>query len=96
MQFRLHASLLCPQSSQDKSHVVPPTVRYEAVSAFIATHSYGYRYARLMFTQENLDRPMELRRRLYLGRLAGGLSIKGECDGRMVSPLEAARMRTPL
>jgi len=28
-----------------------------------------------------------------LGRLAGGLSIKGECDGRMVSPYEACLIR---
>lgn len=55
------------------------------------------RDAALIFNAAAHGRPMELAKRLRLGKLAGGLEIKGavvEKDGtkRMVLPLDAARL----
>lgn len=54
-------------------------------------HSYeAHRDARLVYAQARIGRPMELRRRLYLGKFAGGLDLPGP-DG--FTPLEIAFLR---
>ena len=57
----------------------------------------AHRDAALVFKAASEGRPLELEKRLRLGRLAGGLRIKGsitQADGisRMVRPLAAARL----
>ena len=54
---------------------------------FIRAHE-AHRDARLVFRAAAEGRPLELQRRLVLGKLAGGL---GEVDGVMMTPLDAAR-----
>jgi len=49
------------------------------------------RAARLVFRAAAEGRPLELQRRLVLGKLAGGLDKLGEVDGVMMTPLNAAR-----
>ena len=51
----------------------------------------AHRDARLVFRAASEGRPLELQRRLVLGKLAGGLDIVGEVDGMMMTPLDAAR-----
>jgi len=50
----------------------------------------AHRDARLVFKAAAEGRPLELQRRLVLGKLAGGLDILGEVGGVMMTPLEAA------
>ena len=51
------------------------------------------RDAARVFIAARDGRPMELDKRLRLGKLAGGLEIKGKAfDGCMVSPMEASMM----
>jgi len=50
----------------------------------------AHRDARLMFRAAAEGRPLELQKRLVLGKLAGGLNILGEVDGVMRTPLDAA------
>ena len=57
---------------------------------FIRAHE-AHRDARLVFRAAAEGRPLELQRRLVLGKLAGGLGILGEVDGVMMTPLDAAR-----
>lgn len=47
--------------------------------------------ARKVFRAARDGRPLELEKRLVLGKLGGGLKMLGEVDGEMVGPLEAAR-----
>ena len=49
------------------------------------------RAARLVFRAAAEGRPLELQRRLVLGKLAGGLDILGYVVGEMMTPLDAAR-----
>jgi len=51
----------------------------------------AHRDARLVFKAAAEGRPLELQRRLVLGKLACGLDILGEVDGEMMTPLDAAR-----
>ena len=51
----------------------------------------AHRDARLVFRAAAEGRPLELQRRLVLGKLAGGLDILGEVDAVMMTPLDAAR-----
>ena len=51
----------------------------------------AHRDARLVFRAAAEGRPLELQRRLVLGKLAGGLDILGEVGGVMMTPLDAAR-----
>ena len=51
----------------------------------------AHRDARLVFRAAAAGRPLELQRRLVLGQLASGLDILGEVDGKMMTPLDAAR-----
>jgi len=51
----------------------------------------AHRDARLVFRAAAEGRPLELQRRLVLGKLAGGLDILGEVDGMTMTPLDAAR-----
>ena len=51
----------------------------------------AHKDARLVFRAAAEGRPLELQRRLALGKLAGGLDILGEVDGVMMTPLDAAR-----
>jgi len=51
----------------------------------------AHRDARLVLRAAAEGRPLELQRRLVLGKLAGGLDIVGEVDGMMMTPLDAAR-----
>ena len=51
----------------------------------------AHRDARLMFRAAAEGRPLELQRRLVLGKLACGLDILGEVNGVMMTPLNAAR-----
>jgi len=51
----------------------------------------AHRDARLVFRAAAAGRPLELQRRLVLGKLAGGLDILGKVDGEMMTPLDAAR-----
>ena len=51
----------------------------------------AHRDARLVFRAAAEGRPLELQRRLVLGKLAGGLDILGEVDGMKMTPLDAAR-----
>jgi len=51
----------------------------------------AHRDARLVFRAAAEGRPLELQRRLVLGKLAGGLDILGEVDRMMMNPLDAAR-----
>ena len=44
-----------------------------------------------MFRAAAEGRPLELQRRLVLGKLAGGLDILGYVVGEMMTPLDAAR-----
>ena len=50
-----------------------------------------HRDARLVFRAAAEGRPLELQRRLVLGGLAGGRERLGEVDGKMMTPLDAAR-----
>ena len=50
----------------------------------------AHRDARLVFRAAAEGRPLELQRRLVLGKLAGGLDMLGEVDGVMMTPLDAA------
>ena len=51
----------------------------------------AHRDARLVFRAAAEGRPLELQRRLVLGKLACGLDILGEVDGVMMTPLDAAK-----
>jgi len=51
----------------------------------------AHRDARLVFRAAAQGRPLELQRRLMLGKLACGLDIVGKVDGEMMTPLDAAR-----
>jgi len=51
----------------------------------------AHRDARLVFKAAAEGRPLELQRRLVLGKLASGLDILGKMDGMMMTPLDAAR-----
>ena len=51
----------------------------------------AHRDARLVFRAAAEGQPLELQKRLVLGKLAGGLDILGEVDGVMMTPLDAAR-----
>jgi len=51
----------------------------------------AHRDAMLVFRAAAEGRPLELQKRLVLGKLAGGLDILGEVDGNMMTPLDAAR-----
>jgi len=51
----------------------------------------AHRDARLVFRAASEGRPLELQRRLVLGKLAGGLDIVGVGDGAMMTPVDAAR-----
>jgi len=51
----------------------------------------AHRDARLVFRAAAEGRPLELQRRLVLGKLAGGLHILGEVGGVIMTPLDAAR-----
>ena len=51
----------------------------------------AHRDARLVFRAAAEGRPLELQKRLVLGKLAGGIDILGEVDGMMMTPLDAAR-----
>ena len=51
----------------------------------------AHRDARLVFRAAAEGRPLELQKRLVLGKLAGGLDIVGKVDGEMMTPLDAAR-----
>ena len=51
----------------------------------------AHRDARLVFRAAAEGRPLELQRRLVLGKLAGGRGILGEVGGVMMTPLDAAR-----
>jgi len=50
----------------------------------------AHRDAKLVFRAAAEGRPLELQRRLVLGKLAGGLGMLGEVDGEMMTPLDAA------
>ena len=50
----------------------------------------AHRDARLVFRAAAEGRPLELQRRLVLGKLAGGLDLLGEVSGVLTTPLEAA------
>ena len=50
----------------------------------------AHRDARLVFKAAAEGRPLELQRRLMLGKLAGGLDQLGKLHGVMMTPLEAA------
>lgn len=49
------------------------------------------RDAKLVFQAASEGRPLELAKRLRLGVLAGGLHIKGQMQGELLLPLEAAQ-----
>jgi len=51
----------------------------------------AHRDARLVFRAAAEGRPLELQKRLQLGRLAGGYSAEGVVKGTSMVPLEAAR-----
>jgi len=51
----------------------------------------AHRDARLVFRAAAEGLPLELQRRLVLGKLASGLDILGKMDGMMITPLDAAR-----
>ena len=51
----------------------------------------AHRDARLVFRAAAEGRPLELQRRLVLGKLAYGLDILCEVGGIMMTPLDAAR-----
>jgi len=51
----------------------------------------AHRDARLVFRAAAEGRPLELQRRLVLGKLAGGLDILGGMGCVMMTPLDAAR-----
>ena len=51
----------------------------------------AHRDARLVLRAAAEGRPLELQRRLVLGKLAGGREKLGEVDGVMMTPLDAAR-----
>jgi len=51
----------------------------------------AHRDARLVFRAAAEGRPLELQKRLVLGKLACGLDILSESDGVMMTPLGAAR-----
>jgi len=51
----------------------------------------AHRDSRLVFRAAAEGRPLELQRRLVLGKLACGLDTLGEVDGVMMTPLDAAR-----
>jgi len=51
----------------------------------------AHRDARLVFKAAAEGRPLELQRRLVLGKLAGGRDILGDIHGVIMTPLEAAR-----
>jgi len=51
----------------------------------------AHRDVRLVFRAAAEGRPLELQRRLVLGKLAGGLDILGKVDGVMMTPLDAAK-----
>jgi len=51
----------------------------------------AHRDARLVFRAAAEGRPLELQKRLVLGKLAGGREWQGELDGVMMTPLDAAR-----
>ena len=53
----------------------------------------AHRDARLVFHAAAEGRPLELQRRLVLGKLAGGLHVKGKADGSTHTVLEVARAR---
>jgi len=52
----------------------------------------AHRDARLVFRAAAEGRPLELQRRLVLGKLAGGATITGETRGATVPPIEAAQV----
>ena len=51
----------------------------------------AHRDARLVFKAAANGRPLELQRRLVVGKLAGGLYKLGKVGGSMMTPLVAAR-----
>ena len=51
----------------------------------------AHRDARLVFRAASGGQPLELQRRLVLGKLASGLDILGKVGGVMMTPLDAAR-----
>ena len=51
----------------------------------------AHRDARFVFQAAAEGRPLELQRRLVLGKLANGLVILGKVDGVMITPMDAAR-----
>jgi len=51
----------------------------------------AHRDARLVFRAAAAGRPLELQRRLVLGKLAGGQVRLEKVDGVMMTPLDAAR-----
>ena len=50
----------------------------------------AHRDARLVFRAAAEGRPLELQRRLVLGKLAGGQEKLGEANCEMMTPLDAA------
>ena len=50
----------------------------------------AHRDARLVFRAAAKGQPLELQRRLVLGKLAYGIDILGEVDGVMMTPLDVA------
>ena len=52
----------------------------------------AHRDARLVFRAAAEGRPLELQRRLVLGKLAGGLDRLGEMNGVLMKPLDAAKL----
>ena len=57
---------------------------------FRRTHE-AHRDARLVFRAAEAGQPLELQRRLVLGKLAGGRDKPGDIHGVIMTPLEAAR-----
>jgi len=69
---------------------VPFMLRQMVMMRFKRAHE-AHRDARLVFRAAAEGRPLELQRRLVLGKLAGGLDILGAVNGVMMTPLDAAR-----
>ena len=63
--------------------------RGRAMLLFCRSHE-AHRDARLVFRAAAEGRPLELRKRLVRGELAGGRERLGEVNGVMMTPLDAA------
>ena len=64
--------------------------RYEILVGWRRAHD-AKRDAARVFTAARDGRPLELDKRLKLGKLAGGLNMKGNAhNGRLLLPMEAA------